>query len=386
MNKSDAIRILFIFFLSTKLLAQTDSAKIQDSFLFKGQLSIWSHYNENNTLPLWSGIRYIPQINYKINLKKNNLIDFEASANLFGNIGLEPFDSSNVDGKTKPYRFWARYSTEQFEFRAGLQKINFGSATLIRPLMWFDQIDPRDPLQLTDGVWAALARYYFLNNANLWFWALYGNKNLKGWEMIKTNENTAEFGGRFQSPVPGGEAGISYHHRIADSREFSIPEFQYANVPENRIGLDAKFDYVVGFWMEASWVNKGKDMGMYTNQELINLGVDYTFGIGNGLTLIFEQFLAAADKKAFEFGQTTTFSLLNLTYNIDLFDNINAIIYYDWVNNRIYNFVNWQKQFNKWAFYLMGYANPKDYNIPSIGATENLYAGWGVQVMVVFNH
>ena len=59
----------------------------------------------------------------------------------------------------------------------GLQKINFGSATMLRPLMWFDQVDPRDPLQLTDGVWGVLGRYYFLNNANIWLWGLYGNKN-----------------------------------------------------------------------------------------------------------------------------------------------------------------------------------------------------------------
>ena len=68
-----------------------------------------------------------------------------------------------------------RYSSDQFELRLGLQKINFGSASMLRPLMWFDQMDPRDPLHLTDGVWGLLARYYFLNNANIWLWGLYGN-------------------------------------------------------------------------------------------------------------------------------------------------------------------------------------------------------------------
>jgi len=386
MAKFKTIYILIFLSVSAQIFAQEDSTQVKDSLLFKGQLSVWAHYNPNNDLPFWTGARYIPQINYELSFKNTHLFDLEASANIYGNMGLKNSDTSSIDGQIKPYRLWARYSNEQFEFRAGLQKINFGSATLIRPLMWFDQIDPRDPLQLTDGVWSALARYYFLNNANIWLWALYGNKNLKGWEMIKTNEQTAEFGGRFQSPVPGGEAGISYHHRIADSRDFPLPEYQYEKVPENRIGLDAKFDHVVGFWLEASWVNKGKDMGMYTNQELINVGLDYTFGIGNGLTLIFEQFVAASDTKAFEFAQTTTFSLLNLSYKIGLFDNINAIIYYDWVNNKVYNFVNWQKQFNKWAFYVMGYANPKEYGIPTMGASENLYAGMGLQVMVVFNH
>ena len=72
----------------------------------------------------------------------------------------------------------------------GLQKINFGSAVLLRPLMWFDSLDPRDPLQLTDGVYAVLLRYYFPNNANLWAWALYGNDSPKGWESAATAEDT----------------------------------------------------------------------------------------------------------------------------------------------------------------------------------------------------
>ena len=379
--------LIFSFLLIIcNLQAQSDSTGLNDSLIFKGQLSIYAHYNANNNLPFWTGGRYIPQLNYKINLKKDRLIDFEASANIYGNIGLKSNDTTNLEGNIKPYRLWARYSSQQFEFRVGLQKINFGSASLLKPLMWFDQIDPRDPLKLTDGVWSALARYYFLNNANIWLWTLYGNKNLKGWEMLKTNQNYPEIGGRFQTPVPRGEAGISYHYRIAESRDFPTTEFQYDKVPENRIGLDAKFDYIVGLWFEASWVNKSKDMGIYTNQEIFNIGTDYTFGLGNGLSVIFEQLLAASDKKAFTFDQTTTFSMLNMNYNIGLFDNISAIIYYDWMNNKVYNFVNWQKQFNKWSLYLMGYANPKDYYIPTQGADENLYGGLGIQLMFVYNH
>jgi hypothetical protein len=69
-----------------------------------------------------------------------------------------------------------------------------------------------------------------------------------------------------------------------------------------------------------------------------------------------------------------------------MFDSVNAIVYYDWTNNRIYNFLNWQKQFNKFTFYLMGYLNPKDYQIPTQDFEEVLYAGNGIQVMLVFNH
>ena len=353
---------------------------------FKGQLSAYTHLNLSNDLPWWSGGRYIPQVNYEFELEHEQKIDFEASANIYGNMGLLPFDSSGFNGDLKPYRIWARYSTRQFELRAGLQKINFGSASILRPLMWFDQIDPRDPLQLTDGVWGILARYYFLNNANIWLWGLYGNDRLKGWETFPSQGKRPEFGGRFQSPVPRGEAAISYHHRTADCSLVSNGASSLNKVPENRFGLDAKFDVVVGVWLEASWSNYNDDLGSYSNQEIVNLGVDYTFGLGNGLTVVLEQLVASFDEKPFAFSNTLTFSLLNVSYPIGMFDYLNAIVYYDWTNNRIYNFLNWQKQFNRFTFYLMGYINPKEYQIPTQGTDEILYAGSGIQVMLVFNH
>ena len=116
------------------------------------------------------------------------------------------------------------------------------------------------------------------------------------------------------------------------------------------------------------------------------MGVDYTFGLGNGLTVILEQLAASYDEKPFAFADPLTFTLLNVSYPIGMFDYLNAIIYYDWTHNKIYNFLNWQKQFNKFTFYLMGYINPKDYHIPTQETNEILYAGKGIQVMFVFNH
>jgi hypothetical protein len=364
-----------------------DSVSLNNNRItFKGQLSAYTHINPHNKLAWWNGGRYIPQLNYELNLSRNRLLDFEASTNIYGNAGIDPFDSCSVNGKIKPYRLWIRYSTPQFELRAGLQKINFGSASILRPLMWFDQIDPRDPLKLTDGVWGVLARYYFLNNANIWVWGLYGNKNLKGWESLNSIKDKPEFGGRLQIPVPKGETGLSFHHRTVDGSIISDSTTVYGNIPENRFGFDAKFDIEVGLWIEASWSNFNKNIGMFSNQEIINLGADYTFGIGNGLTVTYEHLIASFDEDPFKFGNSITFSLLSLSYPVGVFDNISAIVYYDWTNKRMYNFVNWQKQFNKLTLYLMGYINPKEYNIPTQRTDEILYAGSGIQFMLVFNH
>ena len=358
----------------------------QDTFNFSGQLSGYIHYNPNNDLPLWGGGRYIPQLNYGIPLKEQRKVDLEASANIFGNAGLRPFDSTGFNGDIKPYRAWVRYSSPQFEIRAGLQKINFGSAKILRPLMWFDRIDPRDPLQLTDGVWGILARYYFLNNTNIWLWGLWGNKDPKGWEAFPTARHIPEFGGRVQTPVPKGEVAVSYHHRLADCSQLTDSSHVVGDVAENRLGLDARFDMVVGWWIEASWSLHNKDIGPFTHQEAINLGIDYTFGLGNGLGVTLEQLLASYDEGPFEFKNTTTFSLLSLSYPIGLFDQLSAMVYYDWTNNRLYNFINWQKQFNKVTLSTKLYGNPKEYYLPLQESNEMRCGGTGIMLMVVFNH
>ena len=375
--------LLLIISLSTK---SQDRAKVNDSLTFQGQLSLYLHYNPTNALPVALGGRYLPELNYQLEFSKKRFIDFEVSANIYGNSGFDFQDTNHFDGKIKPYRLWARYSTKQFEFRLGLQKINFGSASMLRPLMWFEQIDPRDPLHFTEGVWAAMGRYYFLNNANIWVWALYGNKNPKGWESIKTNINYPEIGGRIQLPLPKGEWAFSYNYRIADGRALPMPFMQMDIIPEHKFGLDIKMDLVVGCWMEASWVNKQKSLGLLTNQEILNLGVDYTFGIGNGLSVTYEHLMVGTDQNPFEFRQGTMFSVVNLSYPLSMFDNLSTIFYYDWTHNSTYSFVNWNHQFNKFTLFLMAYSNPKSYLIPAQGISNNLYAGNGLQIMFVYNH
>jgi hypothetical protein len=270
--------------------------------------------------------------------------------------------------------------------RAGLQKINFGSASILRPLMWFDQIDARDPLQLTDGVWGLLVRYYFLNNTNFWFWSLYGNKNPKGWEQVKTNNKLPEFGGRAQFPFPKGEAGLSYHHRYADSRGMDSLIPAIARIPENRLGIDVRFDFVIGCWFEGSWIKKERNLGILTNQNLLNLGIDYTFGIGNGIYTALEQLIASFDERAFAYENTYTFSILSLMYPVSPFDNLSMIVYFNWKDSLLYNFIYWQKQYNRFSFYLMAYWNPDSYQIPIQSDIGNLYAGKGIQLMLVFDY
>jgi hypothetical protein len=381
--------ILFVAlfrFAGAAIVAQELSGPVRDTFNLSGQVSAWTNYNHSGSLPVSLGGRYIPSLYYGIKTPGDKLVDFEASANIYGNLMFHPFDTSYSAADLKAYRLWMRYSADQFELRLGLQKINFGSASILRPLMWFDRMDPRDPLHLTDGVWALLSRYYFLNNANIWLWGLYGNEDPSGWEFIPSNKKIPEFGGRIQVPVPLGEAAFSYHHRTADNTGMAGFDQSWEKIPEDRFGFDAKWDFRTGFWLEGSWTRKGMDLGPLTNQEIFNAGIDYTFGIGNGLYMAYEHLLYSYDEIPFEFENLNSFSLLTASYPLNLFDNISAIIYYNWTENKIYNYFTWQKQLDKILLYVMGYWNPELYNIPAQTISQNMYAGKGIQLMFVFNH
>jgi hypothetical protein len=370
----------------TSLAQDTLKVKASDTLLLSGQLSTWVNYNPSNDLSVWLGGRYIPQLNYSHRLRNEKQLDFEVSANVNGSAGFHFFDSSAADGSIRAYRAWARYSTNQFELRLGLQKINFGSASILRPLMWFELVDPRDPLRITTGVWGLLGRYYFLNNSTVWLWGLFGNDDPKTWEIGKTSQRYPEFGGRFQTPVPKGEAGISFHHRLVDTRGLDATIPAYAGVAENRLALDGKWDVGVGLWFEGVWINKSKDLGISTNQVILNGGTDYTFGVGNGLNIVFEHLLISNDKNSFDFSEPIFFSALSLSYPVGLFDNVSAIVYYNWATDQSYNLVNWKKQFNKLYIYLIAYWNPEVYNLPQQQDTGNLFSGRGIQLMMVFNH
>ena len=376
------LSIFFVFGISSSTNAQ------KPEFNIHGQLSGWMSVKPEHPFSVLSGSRYIPTLSGKIKLNDKLKLDAELSPNIYGSLFFQSGKPANDNGDFKLYRGWLRLSANQFELRLGLQKLNFGSATLLRPMMWFDQVDPRDPLQLTTGVYGLLFRYYFLNNANLWIWGLMGNDRPKGWELIGSDKKKPEFGGRFQFPLSKGEMALSYHHREANTLNTNIPlaDSIHAIVPEDRIGLDGKWDLGVGLWFEASLSRMPFKQIPDRYTRMGDLGTDYTFGIGNGLHVLGEQFIYSVSEKAFDKGENITLTALLANYPLGLIHNISAIVYYDWTNKGWYRFINWQMTFDKWSFYLMGYWNPDQFQLYQTTYDTNMFTGAGFQVMAVFNH
>jgi hypothetical protein len=366
--------LLLLFSLSPFLDAQNDSI-----FKFKGQIDAYGGLNFTNPLQVQTGARFLPSLTMGKSFKNNLKFDSEISFDTYVNYHFTGTGDDASDSKIKPYRLWVRLSTERFELRAGLQKINFGSAANLRPLMWFDHLDPRDPLQLTDGVYGLLGRYYFQNNANAWLWVLWGNDKTRGWETIPTVKKIPEFGGRLQLPVPKGEIAVSYHHRTA-----ALPGI-IASYPEDRIGLDGKWDIGPGVWVEYSLTHSKSDSAFLPPwTKLFTLGIDYTFSIGNGLYAASEFFRYSSASEIFKNGLDQTFSSFTINYPFGI-NRIGGILYYNWTDKSWYRFINLQRQSDNWTYYLFLYWNPEIFAIYKSEMGNNMFAGKGVQVMAVFN-
>jgi len=354
---------------------------------FNGMLAGWFAAGKSNEWAIQLGGRYIPEFDFAVPLNNTINLEGELSANLTGSY-TNPAENNSFYGKIKPYRVWAKISGKQYEVRAGLQKINFGSASIIRPLMWFDRLDPRDPLQLTDGVYGVLGRYYTLNNINLWGWGLLGNNSTKGWEAYTTKEGNIEFGGRLQFPVPRAEIGISYHHRKAVETvdiEYPSPATQEIIFPENRLGIDIKADLGIGFWMENVIKHQESDYH-YPWTNMLTLGLDYTFGIGNGMRAVAEHLIFQSSNEIFKNGETVHFTAVTADYPFNIFSRLSYIAFYDWNKNKIYNFINLGLTYNRFSYYIIGFLNPAEFGFFGFDSGPTMFRGTGIEIMAVYNY
>lgn len=355
---------------------------------FTGELSGWGSVSSSEAARALAGARYIPRVSAGGRLSRSLSLDVDLSVNVYGTGQVGEGTSASSDGDIDFYRLWIRLSSARFEARIGLQKITFGSSQILRPLMWFDRLDPRDPLQITEGVRAVLLRYYFQNNANIWLWGLYGNEEAKGWELVPTDADKPEFGGRFQFPLTTGELAFSYHHRYGDIDGIVPPLFRTGetSIPENRFGIDGKWDLTVGFWIEGALIHRDTDFEDFRYERFASAGLDYTFGLGNGLTAATEYFSFTLSDRAFGAGQRLSLSTLSLSYPVGLLDSVKGMIYYDFENRNWYRFIDWQRTYDALSLHVIGFWNPEGFGLYGTQAGSVGFSGSGLQFMIVWNH
>jgi hypothetical protein len=334
------------------------------------------------------GLRYIPTWSLTVPWP-NALFDTEISFNFNGLYKRKHSGGKTTDSDISPYRFWIRRSTDKLELRAGLQKITFGTARLFRPLMWFDKLDPRDPLQITDGVWGLRVTHDFDNNASAWLWGLLWNNEPKGWELIPTKKNNIEFGGRFQIPIWQGEIGFSGHNRIISRND--LPSFLEINTmskatPEVKVALDGYFDIGIGLWFESSVVHADYGADFPNWQSFLTIGGDYTFGIGNGVTITGEHFIYSTNDKPFTTNDDTQLTGIMAMSPLSLFDQVSGMLFYNWDAELAYFFISWQRTYDDWTINLNTFFSSNSDKPFSLNQSISDFSNRGIQLMLIFNH
>ncbi|MFQ6616670.1 MAG: hypothetical protein ACE5HZ_07905 [Fidelibacterota bacterium] len=368
---TDVPRCVVIFSL---LFLPISTASSQE---FNGELSGLIRTVDDGSLssPVTVGVRYIPTYDGGTPRTGSFVLDYGVSVDFSASYEI---NSSGPVTEASPYRLWMRYSTHRFESRLGLQKISFGPARLLRSLMWFDRLDPQDPLQLAEGVYGLRLRYVFRTNANVWLWGLYGNEGTKGIELTPTEEESPEVGGRFQYPVGNGEMAVTAHSRVI--------ELSGERLSEQRIALDGVWDVGMGILFESALIKTDlKDSGP-SWQSFLTLGTDYTFGVGNGLTVLWEHLRFGLDVSPFGTATEKNMSGMMMTYPLGLMDQLSYFSFYDWTDSLPYHYMSWQRTLDAWIVHLSIFWSRET----GKSAEESLsIAGFGrkgIQFMIIFNH
>jgi hypothetical protein len=379
--------------------------------------------------------RYLPELSCGLSVSGALTADLFASPNLWISRPSPSGDDEAAPSRqgVEPYRAWLRVSTPRFEARAGLQRISFGSASVLRPLMWFDRLDPRDPLQLTEGIWGVLGRAYLPGNATVWAWAVRGEDDRRGWELIPGVGGKVEGGGRVQVPLGPGEVAASFHHRRLDLGGLGLfaPGTPVPGGREDRFGVDGKWDVEVGVWVEAEVVRQDSEALRKRWLRGITVGADYTFKLRNGLTILGEHMVketpsfkplspspapggvapfspspapggvapfspSPAPGGPGEGSEAPSFSTLRLTaltagYPLGVLDRVGLAVYRDWEGEGWFRLLEWRRTYDTWRIHLLGFWNPDvgglfPSDAPGGAGSSGSLAGKGAQLIVVFNH
>lgn len=290
------------------------------------------NYQPDFSLKVWSNDT--KKIDIQQVLKQTNDLDF------FQNEWREDID-------LKLYRSLVRFSNLNSEYRLGLQQLNFGPALILRPLQWFDNIDPREENSDSDGVYAFLAKRYFLNNSNLWGWIILDDNEFRDDKSIDNFAKQIEYGGRWQYPLDNTELALSLHHRSLDNMEHS---------QETRLGFDIRKDYILGFWAESS-------LSLYHGQEslltsnLSTVGADYTLSVGNGIYILIENLFISELSSAAYLPNKEGNTAFQVSYPLNLFDSVQSIVSYDW-QLELYNiFVSYSRSYDYLSLFFNFYQN-----------------------------
>ena len=244
-------------------------------------------------------IGYIPTLSLGRQFGPLSVLDLEAAYQLGAVLdGALKDGEDDIDRYGNLYRLWGRFASERFELRVGLQKIAFGPGRVLRPLMWFDTLDLRDPTGQTEGVGALRLKWYPWHNLALW-----------GWIIRPDYREFASPGGRVEVTLGPTEVALAYHRHKASSLDYAgqmlLPSASPGIFPftgdvdeeEERFAFDARWDGFVGLWTEMVLARATEPAHDDKKNQFIQMmiGGDYTFPWGDGVYVMVEHLYSQSD-------------------------------------------------------------------------------------------
>jgi hypothetical protein len=115
-------------------------------------------------------------------------------------------------------------------------------------------------------------------------------------------------------------------------------------------------------------------------------GMDYTFGVGNGIHLLGEHLVVSIAVNFPEWTQNYHYSAFSVSYPVTLFDALSVIGYYDWDQKNYAQYASWQRTYDKVIVSLSLFRYPETNQVVFNFQPNSSGIGSGGQVMLIFNH
>ena len=367
-----------------KLLAFTlaINASAFGSFPLIGELSSSINSNGMGSSDIQFITRYLPAFEIQNNFSDSWDYDLEVRWQLAWSSSMDPIIFSDSVTQFEPYRIALNFQSQQSEYIIGLQKINFGPARVLRSLMWFDSVNPTDPLELTPGVTGISATHFFNSGWSSQAWLLLPGDPI-GWEVFSGRSGSLAGGGRITIPNSRGQIGLSTHWRMVDISQY-YPED--SELSEGRLALDGFWDIGIGLWFESVYKNQQLSNDPFLEQLQTTLGADYTFWVGNGILLVAEHMTINTWNSPLVDDKNINFSTAMLTYSPTMFDQISLMFFMDWETEIPLTYLSWGQTYDAFRFSLGGFYSSKSESEDSNSVSNSAFSGNGLQLTVAYNH
>ena len=139
-------------------------------------------------------------------------------------------------------------------------------------------------------------------------------------------------------------------------------------------------------WFESSVVHADYGADFPNWQSMLTIGSDYTFAVGNGVTVTGEHFIYSQDDKPFTSDFTIQLTGIMAMYPLSLFDQLSGILFYSWDEELTYYFISWQRTYDNWTINLNTFFSSKSDVSFSLGQSFSDFSSSGIQLMLIFHH